>query len=199
MATPAQIAANQTNAKKSTGPRTEAGKQTTRMNAIRHGLCTFITCLDTEDPEEAERLLADLMDEHQPQGATEQILVNKMAEQFWLQKRAAYYLAQHTDYNEGAKEESEEIISMKQMALYLRYYTTAERAFNRNLHDLRRLQKDRRQHAPVTEIGSVPQNAQPPSAQPEPPAPTLANHSPVEPIFVPTDLPEPVRPHEKAA
>jgi hypothetical protein len=86
MATPAQISANQNNAKKSTGPRTEAGKQVTRQNAIRHGLCTFITCLDSEDPEEADRLLADLMDEHQPQGATEQILVNKMAEQFWLAK-----------------------------------------------------------------------------------------------------------------
>jgi hypothetical protein len=160
MATPAQIAANQTNAKKSTCPRTEAGKQ---------------------------------------QGATEQILVNKMAEQFWLQKRAAYYLAQHTDYNEGAKEESEEIVSMKQMALYLRYCTTAERAFNRNLHDLRRIQKDRRQYAPVTEIGSVPQNAQPPESPVQTAPPATAKPVPVEPIFALTDLPEPARPHEKAA
>ena len=35
----------------------------------------------------------------------------------------------------------------------LRYYNTADRAFNRNLHDLRKLQKERKKE----EIGFVPQ------------------------------------------
>ena len=89
MSTPAQITANQANAQKSCGPRTDAGKNITRKNAIRHGLCTFITCLDEEDPKEMENLLGDLNAEHQPHGPTEQILVFKMAEQFWLMKRSA--------------------------------------------------------------------------------------------------------------
>ena len=38
----------------------------------------------------------------------------------------------------------------------LRYYNTADRAFNRNLHDLRNLQKERKKE----EIGLVPQITQ---------------------------------------
>ena len=101
MATPAQIAANIANAQKSTGPRTEAGKNTCRTNAVTHGLCSFITCLDDEDTKEVDALRTDLIEEHDPQGPTEQILVHKMAENFWLTKRASYYLAVHTMYNEG--------------------------------------------------------------------------------------------------
>jgi len=37
-----KIAANRKNAKKSTGPRTEAGRATSRQNARRHGLATGI-------------------------------------------------------------------------------------------------------------------------------------------------------------
>ena len=47
-----QIEANRRNALKSTGPRTEAGKEISRRNAVRHGLTaeTIITALeDAED------------------------------------------------------------------------------------------------------------------------------------------------------
>ena len=37
MATPAQIAANQLNSRKSTGPRTPEGRAKSSMNALRHG------------------------------------------------------------------------------------------------------------------------------------------------------------------
>ncbi len=38
MASEKQIAANRQNARKSTGPKTDAGKQRSRQNAFRHGL-----------------------------------------------------------------------------------------------------------------------------------------------------------------
>jgi len=38
MATEAQIAANRENAKRSTGPRTESGKQASRLNALKTGI-----------------------------------------------------------------------------------------------------------------------------------------------------------------
>jgi hypothetical protein len=180
MATPAQIAANQANAQRSTGPRTEEGKSKSRKNATRHGFCGAIPCMLDAEKEHVDVLLADLMDEHQPEGPTEQILVYKMAEQFYLTKRASIFLAGATrDRDTG------------QIALFLRYYNAADRAFNRNLNELRKLQKERRHNETeaVSEppIGFVSQTASapPPEVEPLPenplPIPT------VEPISVPSD------------
>jgi predicted S18 family serine protease len=181
MATPAQIAANQANAKHSTGPRTETGKAATRKNASRHGLCSTIPGLYAEDADATKALLADLMQEHQPQGPTEEILVYKMAEQFRLTKRASYYLAMHTDASQDGD-------NTKQIALFLRYYTAADRAFNRNLNELRKIQKERRQQEAETPIGSVPQNVEPAPAPDLPTAPQPAPLAPVEQISVETSV-----------
>lgn len=58
MATDKQIIANQLNAKKSTGPRTSAGKGRVSRNARKHGLAAVAT--DEETNAMAERLSADL-------------------------------------------------------------------------------------------------------------------------------------------
>jgi hypothetical protein len=44
-----QIEANRRNARQSTGPRTEIGKKTSSLNALRHGLTSRIVVLPTED------------------------------------------------------------------------------------------------------------------------------------------------------
>ncbi len=43
-------AANRSNAQKSTGPRTEAGKAQSRRNALKHGLCAVVIAVPDEDP-----------------------------------------------------------------------------------------------------------------------------------------------------
>ena len=58
MATDKQILANQRNAKKSTGPRSNAGKGRVRKNAIKHGLAAVAA--DEETDAIADGLLADL-------------------------------------------------------------------------------------------------------------------------------------------
>jgi hypothetical protein len=189
MATPAQIAANQANAQRSTGPRTEEGKSKSSKNAIRHGFCGAIPCMLDAEKEHVDVLLSDLMDEHQSEGPTEQILVYKMAEQFYLTKRASIFLADATrDRDTG------------QIALFLRYYNAVDRAFNRNLNELRKLQKERRQNETeaISEppIGFVSQAAPapPPEARPlaENPLPIPA----VEPVSACSD---PLQPRKKAA
>jgi hypothetical protein len=44
-----QIEANRRNAQQSTGPRSEAGKRTSSLNALRHGLTSRMVVLPTED------------------------------------------------------------------------------------------------------------------------------------------------------
>jgi hypothetical protein len=44
-----QLEANRRNAQQSTGPRTEAGKKTSSLNALRHGLTARVVVLPTED------------------------------------------------------------------------------------------------------------------------------------------------------
>ena len=58
MATDKQIFANRRNAKKSTGPRTKAGKARVGKNAIKHGLAAVAA--DEETKAIAEGILADL-------------------------------------------------------------------------------------------------------------------------------------------
>jgi hypothetical protein len=52
MAAEAQIKANQENAKKSTGPKTEEGKQRSSMNAMTHGIFSKIPLLPGENIEQ---------------------------------------------------------------------------------------------------------------------------------------------------
>jgi hypothetical protein len=147
MATEAQREANQRNAQKSTGPRSDAGKARASRNATQHGLCNTIPVMSDEDRAQFEELLNDLNEEHQPAGTTEGLLVYKMAAAFLNGWRANILLTERLDINDTQDDS-------KQVALMLRYYNTADRAFNRNLHDLRKLQKERQKE----EIGFLPQN-----------------------------------------
>jgi len=47
-----QIEANRRNALRSTGPKTETGKQHSSKNAVRHGLTAEIVIESLEDPED---------------------------------------------------------------------------------------------------------------------------------------------------
>jgi hypothetical protein len=187
MSSAAQIAANRANALHSTGPRTEEGKAKTSRNATRHGLCAGIALMadESEAKAEFEQLHADLREEHQPVGPTEDILVYKMAENFFAANRAQVLLAERLDFNDHEDDS-------KQVSLMLRYHTTADRGFYRALNELRKLQKDRRNN----EIGSV---SQPPETTPaEPPnqpaieVKTDASRSNLPPSPVPTS-PRPVQ------
>jgi len=135
MSTTAQVLANQQNAQHSTGPVTQSGKAASSQNNFRHGLTGAFRVLPTENQAEFDELLTSLRAEHQPSTITESILVDNMAQHYWLSQRAQRL----QDIAVGAYPSEE-----KQFALYLRYQSANERAFHRCLQDLLKLRAERR-------------------------------------------------------
>ena len=162
MATPAQTAANQANARKSTGPRTEAGKERSAANRLSHGFLSNTTLMPGEDPLELQALTVSLIKEFNPAGMTEQILVEKMVHNQWLSLRA--FRLQGIAFSEHAA--TGESGLPKELALLIRYQTSADRAFHKAHNELVKTQKERK----MSEIGFEPQEpveaAQKPPRQP---------------------------------
>lgn len=73
--------------RKATGPRTELGKQTASRNATKHGVFSKVILLKDESPTHYERLLTGLWEVLQPEGALEELLVEKLAITIWRQRR----------------------------------------------------------------------------------------------------------------
>ncbi len=66
MATKEQIAANRKNAKKSTGPRSQPGKDKVKLNGLRHGLRAEQLVLPSEDAAEFKAFVDAWMDDWKP-------------------------------------------------------------------------------------------------------------------------------------
>jgi hypothetical protein len=125
---------NRVNSQHSTGPRTPEGKLASFRNSFKHGLASAQLIIPGEDPAAFDALLTDLLDEHQPVNPTEQLLVQEMAESYWLTQRAIRFQNQCF---------APEGVSEKRLALFLRYQSTHERSFHKALNTLIRLKKDR--------------------------------------------------------
>jgi len=83
-----RAAVNKANAQKSTGPRTEAGKQRSSLNALRHGLTGQTVVLPTEDHSAYQRHPQSLVDDCQPKGAIETQIVQSLIDTSWRMNRA---------------------------------------------------------------------------------------------------------------
>jgi hypothetical protein len=94
MSISARTRANRNNAKKSTGPRTDAGKAAVARNAVRHGLSGSFALLPHEDPAEFQNLLDDYRAEFKPASVDEDFLVEQMAQSRWTLARARRLEAQ---------------------------------------------------------------------------------------------------------
>ncbi len=124
---------NRQNAQHSTGPRTSIGKLASSRNSLKHGLASGEVLIPGEDSAGFESLLTALLDEHQPGGPTEELLVNEMAQSYWLAQRALR-LQNECFTDEGVDD--------KRLSLYMRYHTTHERAFHKALTTLMKLKKE---------------------------------------------------------
>ena len=177
MATTRQIQANRANAKRSTGPVTEAGKRASSQNATRHGLLSGCIVLKSESTELWEELLASLVAEFQPSTANEIILVETMAAARWRAVRIC--MLQTATLEVQASEQDPEAgsdpvqaatafgkLADSSQALHLlqRYETALDRQYSRALNNLRKVRADKTIHPQPPQEQN---NAQTPT-QPQP-------------------------------
>jgi hypothetical protein len=83
-----QIEANRRNARKSTGPNTDEGKQRSRCNAVRHGLTAETVIGALEDAEDYKAFEAAIIADYDAQSAVERELVLRLANLLWRLRRA---------------------------------------------------------------------------------------------------------------
>src|SRR5690242_1989015 len=83
-----QIEANRRNGLKSTGPNTEAGKDASRRNAVRHGLTAATVIGGLEDAEDYRAFEAAITADYDAQSAVERELVLRLASILWRLRRA---------------------------------------------------------------------------------------------------------------
>jgi hypothetical protein len=84
-----RIDANRRNARKSTGPITEEGKQRSRCNAVRHGLTAETIIGALEDAEDYKAFEAAITRDYEAQSAVERELVLRLASVLWRLRRAS--------------------------------------------------------------------------------------------------------------
>ena len=104
MSSAAQIQANQQNARKSTGPVTEDGKEASSQNATKHGIFARIIP-DAEDgfPE----LLDSIREDFQPNGGMESTIVEQVALAYFRLQRLYAYEQQACTLRDSAQHDLE--------------------------------------------------------------------------------------------
>jgi len=80
-------ATNRANAQHSTGPRTDAGKQRTRLNALRHGLTGQTIVLPSDDLAAYQRHCQELHHHYHPKNKMEVLLTQTIADLTWRLNR----------------------------------------------------------------------------------------------------------------
>jgi hypothetical protein len=83
-----QLEANRNNALLSTGPKTEAGRNRSRMNALRHGLTGQVTTMTDEDRAAHDQFSNALIKDLAPEGPMETQLAQRIATDSWRLNRA---------------------------------------------------------------------------------------------------------------
>jgi hypothetical protein len=160
MATTQQINANQHNAKHSTGPKTEEGKQRSALNSSRHGL-TGQTIILTEQEKPAYDALAEgIIADLSPKGILEENLVHSIMNNRWrvaqiaCMESALYALGQRAHFHEFSTETPETAAALcrlktfeekrKELDRLRRYENSLNRQANTDLAQLQNLQSIRK-------------------------------------------------------
>ena len=149
MTTLAQVTANRANAAKSCGPTTSEGRAASALNARKHGVrSASAALLPSESREEWEELLSELRNDLKPEGAVEDLLVERVAAAEWRRRRAEHFELGAL-IMEGAAEDGVGTAAWRDnmkgqgLGLAVRYRRASDAAYYQALHELERRQQRR--------------------------------------------------------
>jgi len=158
-----QQTANRQNEKQSSGPKTPAGKEAIRFNALTYGLRTRQTILPDENAADYSKLWDEIEARWQPQDRIELCYLETMVTSLWLLRRVA---------------ESEQRIYMdipfgeerlRMLGYVVKQRAQLDRSFRTAVADMRQSQKERKAQHPQQPAQTA-QAAKPASAPASPPA-----------------------------
>jgi hypothetical protein len=132
-----KIEANRRNAKKSTGPKTSVGKTISSWNSTKHGLLSkTLPQVYGQHKKQFTRLLTSLQQDLEPVGTLEEVLVEKIAMEYWRLGISTWY--------EAAEFANPKPFSHTPIDRILRYQTTINRQLYQAINQLERLQRLRK-------------------------------------------------------
>jgi len=148
--TRSRSAVNRANSQHSTGPRTDAGKHRSSLNALRHGLTSRSAVLPSEDLAAYQRHIQQFHDEYQPATPTETQLVLELANTAWRLNRIplleADLLARTTNpATEQAAINFDIVDAHRALAALGLHGQRLSRQFQKTLTQLRDIQAERRE------------------------------------------------------
>jgi len=142
-----QLAANRANARKSTGPKTAAGKEVVKYNAVTHGLLAKELMLPDENAGDAAEFEAQLRASLLPVGQVEELLAERIILAAWRLRRLGRVETEMLDKewdNFGEKGIGHAFFRNRNtLPILSRYETALERGLFKALHELQRLQAAR--------------------------------------------------------
>ncbi|HEX6895891.1 MAG TPA: hypothetical protein VF146_11495 [Bryobacteraceae bacterium] len=152
--TPDEIAShraviNRENSQRSTGPRSQDGKQRSSQNALKHGLTSRMPVLRSEDPALYEQRCRQFHDEYQPKTPTEIQLVQELADTAWRLNRIPRLEAElldiaDRDLRRNGRLPSAIAAATRALATLGLHAQRLSRQFNKTLTTLRDIQAQRR-------------------------------------------------------
>jgi hypothetical protein len=167
---PNRLAANRANARLSTGPRSEEGKRTSSLNAVKTALTGATVLLSTDDAADYQRHITAYEKELQPVGLEESELVQSLADISWRLRRipalemaiyaqgriefaALFEDQKDPDVRRGLIELHTHLIYEKQIRNLQLQESRLVRRREKETATLRRLQEERKQREPQTPNG----------------------------------------------
>ena len=190
--TPKQRETSRKNGRNSRGPVSTEGKRNSSGNNTTHGLFASLILIDGESRTLFDRLVDSLIDEHQPETATEFALVQKLAASHWRLQRAwaieaagfSREMKLHADALPAESHHSRASLAFtalankgRQLDLMNRYQRTFDRESYRALAALQHLKVQKNagttrslecaENKPLSEIGCPGNDPAKPGKQPE--------------------------------